>query len=79
MRTTRIAFLLAVLSAPVCSTNGAEPAATPNDPLPSWNDTNSKQAILEFVGNVTDDGGPDFVPVAKRIAVFDNDGTLWSE
>jgi phosphoglycolate phosphatase-like HAD superfamily hydrolase len=49
------------------------------DPLPSWNDTAPKQAILAFVDKVTKEGSPDFVPVAERIATFDNDGTLWSE
>jgi phosphoglycolate phosphatase-like HAD superfamily hydrolase len=47
--------------------------------LPSWNDTSTKQAIQDFVDNVTDEGGPDYVPPAERIAVFDNDGTLWCE
>jgi hypothetical protein len=49
------------------------------DRLPSWNDRDAKRAILAFVDNVTKEGGPGFVPVAERIAVFDNDGTLWSE
>ena len=49
------------------------------DPLPSWNDGKSKQAILNFVAKVTKEGSPDFVPVAERIATFDNDGTLWAE
>ena len=49
------------------------------DPLPSWNDGSSKRAIVEFVDKVTRRGGPDFVPPAERIAVFDNDGTLWAE
>jgi len=49
------------------------------DPLPSWNQAPSKAAILEFVGKVTQDGSPDYVPADERIAVFDNDGTLWSE
>ena len=49
------------------------------DPLPSWNDGASKQAITQFVQRVTKDGGPDFVPPAQRIAVFDNDGCLWCE
>jgi phosphoglycolate phosphatase-like HAD superfamily hydrolase len=49
------------------------------DPLPSWQDGAAKQAILAFVARVTKDGGPDFVPGPERIAVFDNDGTLWSE
>jgi phosphoserine phosphatase len=49
------------------------------DALPSWNEGASKQSIVEFVGRVTRQGGPDFVPPAERIATFDNDGTLWSE
>ncbi len=49
------------------------------DPLPSWNDGSSKKSIIEFVEKVTTKGGQDFVPPAERIAVFDNDGTLWSE
>ena len=49
------------------------------DPLPSWNDTAPKKAIVAFVEQVTVDSSPDFVPVAERIATFDNDGTLWAE
>jgi phosphoserine phosphatase len=49
------------------------------DLLPSWNETPSKKAITDFVENVTRKEGPGFVPPAERIAVFDNDGTLWSE
>jgi len=49
------------------------------DPLRSWNDGATKRAIIAFVGRVTTQGGADFVPVAERIATFDNDGTLWSE
>jgi len=49
------------------------------DPLPSWNDGAAKQAIVTFVERVTRSGSPDFVPVAERIATFDNDGTLWAE
>ncbi len=49
------------------------------DALPSWHDTPTRQAIIEFVERVTDGTGPDHVPVAERIAVFDNDGTLWCE
>jgi len=49
------------------------------DPLSSWNDTAPKQAIVSFVEKVTKEGSADFVPPAERIAVFDNDGTLWSE
>ena len=49
------------------------------DPLPSWGESGSKQAIIEFVHKVTREGSADFVSPAERIAVFDNDGTLWSE
>jgi len=49
------------------------------DPLPSWNETTCKQSIIKFVNDVTKKGSPEFVPVSDRIAVFDNDGTLWSE
>lgn len=49
------------------------------DPLPSWNDTAPKKAIVAFVENVTKEGSPDFVPGQERIATFDNDGTLWAE
>ncbi len=53
--------------------------AQATDPLPSWNDGKSKQAIIEFVEKVTSESSPDFVPPAERIATFDNDGTLWAE
>ena len=49
------------------------------DPLPSWNDGNVKQSIIDFVVAVTDEKSPDFVKPEDRIATFDNDGTLWSE
>lgn len=49
------------------------------DPLPSWNAGPSEASILRFVEAVTAEGGADFVPAQDRIAVFDNDGTLWSE
>lgn len=49
------------------------------DPLPSWNETASKKAIIDFVTSVTTEGSPKFVPVEQRIATFDNDGTLWCE
>jgi haloacid dehalogenase-like hydrolase len=55
------------------------PTLAQGDPLPSWNATPTKQAIVEFVGRVTKPGGPDFVAPIDRIATFDNDGTLWVE
>lgn len=54
-------------------------AVARDDPLPSWNDGAARQAIVSFVTAVTEEGGPDFVAPADRIATFDNDGTLWSE
>jgi phosphoserine phosphatase len=54
-------------------------AAAQTDPLPSWNDTATKKAIVTFVEKVTKQDSPDFVPPAERIATFDNDGTLWAE
>ena len=53
--------------------------AAADEPLPSWNEGQAKRAIVDFVKRVTADGGADFVPVVERIAVFDNDGTLWIE
>jgi haloacid dehalogenase-like hydrolase len=47
--------------------------------LPSWRETTARQSIVEFVAAVTDPGSPDFIPGPDRIAVFDNDGTLWTE
>jgi hypothetical protein len=50
-----------------------------SDPLPSWNDGELKKSIVDFVTRVTIQGGPDFLEPSERIAVFDNDGTLWTE
>jgi phosphoglycolate phosphatase-like HAD superfamily hydrolase len=65
-----------------CLTGVLAVAAAPawsQDPLPSWNDGPAKQTVVKFVGDVTSKGAPGFVPPAERVAVFDNDGTLWSE
>ncbi len=67
-------WVVAVLAAVACSQ-----AQGQTDPLPSWNQGATKQAILDFVGRVTRTGGTDSVPPAERIATFDNDGTLWAE
>jgi haloacid dehalogenase-like hydrolase len=53
--------------------------ATDTSGLASWNDGPAKAAIVEFVERVTTEGGADYVPPSERIAVFDNDGTLWCE
>lgn len=59
----------------LCCITGVQAA----DPLPSWNDGKARQAIIEFVEKVTKAGSTDFVEESERIAVFDNDGTLWTE
>src|SRR5262245_9204411 len=85
-----IVALLSILIAAACSSPAPESASSSQppaaqsapvvaDPLPSWNSGQAKQSIVDFVAKVTKEGSPDFVPVAERIATFDNDGTLWSE
>jgi hypothetical protein len=61
----------------VCASSSCVSAQS--DPLPSWNDTPAKQAIIQFVGRVTMASSADFVAPPDRIATFDNDGTLWVE
>jgi hypothetical protein len=76
----RIALAAAALSIVVGLLGPAAISAqSATDPLPSWNDGAAKKAITDFVARVTNRGGGDFVPPPKRIAVFDNDGTLWVE
>jgi phosphoglycolate phosphatase-like HAD superfamily hydrolase len=74
MRTIRnLVLLLAItIARPIA-------VAYAQDPLPSWNDTASKKAIVAFVEKITKEGSSDFVPPNERIATFDNDGTLWAE
>jgi len=69
LRTISLAMMLALCGA----------VASAADPLPSWNDGPVKQAILSFADQVADPASPRFVPAPERIAVFDNDGTLWPE
>src|SRR5208283_4368729 len=69
-------LMVVAVTAALAFTTAASKAA---DPLPSWNDGPAKQSIITFVEKVTKPGSPDFVPAPERIAVFDNDGTLWSE
>src|SRR6266481_1293425 len=54
-------------------------AVAQTDILQSWSDGPAKTSIIDFVARVTTESGPDFVPAEQRIAVFDNDGTLWTE
>ncbi|MCB4767403.1 haloacid dehalogenase-like hydrolase [Ancylobacter sp. Lp-2] len=76
---TRRGVLAAALLALVALSAPTALFAQAADPLPSWNEGAAKQQIRAFVERVTREGAPDFVPVAERVAVFDNDGTLWSE
>ena len=75
---SRFKFLLygfiTIFAICICSVANAA-----DDPLPSWLDGPAKKTILEFVAAVTEKGGKDYVEPAERIAVFDNDGTLWVE
>ncbi|SPA40512.1 putative nonspecific acid phosphatase [Cupriavidus taiwanensis] len=82
------ALALAGLALAGCSTSATAPAAqdaaaqsvqTAATALPSWRDGAARQALLNFVADVTRPGSPGFVPPEGRVAVFDNDGTLWSE
>jgi len=74
------AAVLAMIVVPACSPPAEQSGASAAlDPLPSWNDGEAKERIVEFVARVTDPDGPGFVPAPERIATFDNDGTLWSE
>jgi hypothetical protein len=77
MKTTRAQRLLAVALVGMAAFSATHSRAA--DPLPSWNETATKRAIITFVEKVTTEGSPDFVPSAERIATFDNDGTLWAE
>lgn len=74
---SQLSSLLALVGMAVIA--AASGALAQSDPLPSWNAGAAKSAITAFVDKVTAQGGPDFVAPAERIAVFDNDGTLWCE
>ena len=69
-------ILVFLLAAVITLPTGVAQAA---DSLPSWSDGATKKSVVEFVAKVTKEGGSEFVPPAERIAVFDNDGTLWAE
>jgi len=77
MPARKVICLLVVLCAVWCRGAAAQQPAV--DPLPSWQDGAAKTAITGFVEHVTRDGSPDYVKPPERIAVFDNDGTLWCE
>jgi phosphoglycolate phosphatase-like HAD superfamily hydrolase len=72
-------LLVALSACGVAMAVASVPAHAQADPLASWIDGATKARIVAFVKAATEPGGKDFVPAADRIAVFDNDGTLWSE
>src|SRR5689334_8316246 len=67
----RLLFILALLASLTPARAG--------DPLASWNQTPTRQAVVDFVEKVTKEGSATYVKPSERIAVFDNDGTLWCE
>lgn len=75
----RSAMKRAAMTIPLLAVASAFDPRAAVDPLPSWNEGPSKRAILRFVDGVTAPDSPQFVPPEERIAVFDNDGTLWPE
>src|SRR5215831_13230763 len=71
--------LLPALSGPLLTVQGPAQTTPSGTPLPSWNDGAAKQALLDFVRATTDPASPNHVPPEDRIAVSDQDGTLWVE
>jgi phosphoglycolate phosphatase-like HAD superfamily hydrolase len=71
--------LLPALSGPLLPVSSPAQTATADGLLPSWNDGSAKQAIADFVRTTTDRSSPSYVSPEDRIAVFDQDGTLWVE
>jgi phosphoserine phosphatase len=80
-RTKEVAMTKKILSGLVLAglAGGRAGSVQAADPLPGWVDGPARRSIVAFVEKVTTADGPDYVPPAERIAVFDNDGTLWAE
>ena len=78
-RFTKLNMKRTFIAALACGLTFVATVARAVDPLPSWNETAPKKAIVDFVGRITKEGSPDFVPPNDRFATFDNDGTLWVE
>jgi phosphoserine phosphatase len=74
-----IPILLAILCLYACTPSREQQETIQTDPLPSWNEGNTKQAIIDYVMDITNEESENFIPVSDRIATFDNDGNLWSE
>jgi len=77
MKTSRQPSLIAAVLFSTAVFTGT--TARASQPLPSWNDGQAKQSIVDFVAKTTQTGSPDFIPQEERIATFDQDGTLWVE
>jgi hypothetical protein len=80
-----LVFVLVLITTYSCISNKSEEASVVSeikeviDPLPSWNNVTSKQNIIDYVTDVTNEDSPNFIPIKDRISTFDNDGNLWSE
>ncbi|CAL8476867.1 exported protein of unknown function (plasmid) [Caballeronia sp. S22] len=89
LRRLALSFTLACIALTGCASYEAQPSATKAQQttaeeaaaaaLPSWREGAARSAILKFIAEATREGSPTYVPPKARIAVFDNDGTLWSE
>jgi len=79
LRIRKSLYWLVVIAILVVAGCERQEQCTMSDPLGSWNEGATKQAIMDFVNEVTDKSNPNYVAVTDRIAVFDNDGTLWAE
>jgi phosphoserine phosphatase len=82
----KIISILLILFVLVACKNKADSTETPItttkivvDPLPSWNDTTTKEEIIAYVTDVTNAQSGNFIPISDRISTFDNDGNLWAE
>ncbi len=76
----RITYFVFIATLVLACSNTQDPnSQEDNNPLPSWNNGDTRKAIMDFVKETTRKDGEFFIPCGERIAVFDNDGTLWSE
>ncbi len=79
MKSIKVIIVILILASCQDQKKAVDSPAPPKDPLPSWNEGNTKQSIIDFIGKITREGSSGFIPVEDRIATFDNDGTLWAE